>query len=102
MIRKQENCPRFNLTRKQSETIILPSGVTREISLPVQNLAFGNVLFGCIISVEGKQTYVNGRIEQTNIICSASKYSYENENSTGIATVTAVWNKINYIDQVNG
>jgi len=101
VIRSKESCPSFNLTHKQSP-LSLPSGVTREITLPVQNIAFGNVLYGCIITIEGRQNYVNARVENGNIICSASQFEYYSENATGAATVTAVWNKANFIDQVNG
>lgn len=101
VIRNKESCPSFNLTHKQTD-ISLPSGVTREITLPVQNVAFGSVTFGCIVTIEGRQNYVHARIENNNIICSPSKFEFASENSTGSATVTAVWNKSNYIDQING
>ena len=101
VIRNKESCPSFNLTHRQTD-ISLPSGVTREITLPIQNVAFGSVLFGCIVTIEGRQNYVHARVESSNIICSPSKFEYVSENSTGTATVTAVWNKSNYIDQING
>lgn len=101
VIRHKDECPSFNFTQKKLD-ILLPNGVTKEIALPVQNLAFGNVLYGCLVSIEGIDTYVSARIFAGNVICSAMKFSYENDNATAIATVTVVWNKVNFIDRING
>ena len=127
------------------DTILLPSGVIRQISLPVQNLDnFGNVQFGCIITSnlkieddsdndddndnnnndendnddDNKEKNRNNQRHHHNqvivdahlvdiggiskIVCEPTKFEYTKENSTSIATVTAVWNKINFIDQING
>ena len=102
VIRTKESCPSFNLERNRSLNLSLPNGVQREITLPVQNLAFGEVTFGCVIEIEGSQNYVSARVENGNIICSSARFAYSNESATGLATVTAVWNRVKHIDQVNG
>lgn len=100
MISKKEECPSFNFTKKNHE-IILPNRILKEISLPVQNLAYGNVLFGCLINIENIQTYIPARLINNNIVCAPTRFAYEKENATSLATVTAVWNKINFIDKIN-
>ena len=64
MIRIKGNCPSFNLERNRLLNLSLPPvTVERKIKLPVQNLTFCNIAFGCVIEIEGKQNYVSVRVE---------------------------------------
>lgn len=105
VIRTRESCPSFNLTTRQAASFMMPNGVTREIVLPVRNLAFGPVQYGCLISTEDgqPQTYVSARLDvpKAQIICSPAAFAYKAERANSVATVTAVWNKVNAIDTVN-
>lgn len=97
LIKGRQYCPSFKL----EEEILLPSGVSKEISIEVRNMPSAVENFQCVIEIEGAKERVLASARNNKIICSETAYTYHAEVGRITATLTVLWNDDTYIDKTN-
>lgn len=99
VINKGESCPRF---KKQSNKILLPVQVNKEIRIEIENLPKpknAHSGFSCTVRIEGSNMLIPARVEENKyVVCQKTLYNYENKTHEYEAQVDVTWNHRHYID----
>ncbi|XP_053684363.1 plexin-B isoform X2 [Sabethes cyaneus] len=96
------SCPHF---KRQSQLVLLPNKVPKEIKLEVENLPrpqSAHTGFLCTVNIEGAHMVLPARVESNKyVVCEKTLYSYEANTNEYEAKVDVNWNRNHYIDTVS-